>query len=245
MKGSIRKDFENYGKTVGEHTHLAKLKKGGEQFEVIIDADKALKFRNGEDVDLSEVLKADKIFSDAKKGMSASEHVLQTVFRTTDADKIAEIILKEGEIELTQAYREGLAEQKKKRIIEIIHQNCINAKTETPIPVSIIEDALKEAKVKIDHLKAAEDQVKNVVKALQAILPMRMEMREIEVKLDANHAAKTYPYVKRISTVVKDTWNNDGSLTCVIQLPAGMFDEFLDKMNSYTHGEVEIKIMKK
>lgn len=237
------KRFEIYRNK--EHFTLARLDKAGERFEISVDPELALKYAAGQDVDIRDVLKAEEIFKDAKKGMAAPEHLFEKLFNTKDVLKIADIILKEGEIQLTQEHREKLREQKLRRIIDIIHQNGVNPKTDTPIPPGMIESALKESKVRIEDNRSAEDQVAAIVKKIQAVLPIRIELKEVEVKFSAVTAPKSLYALKHFSTVVKDTWNADGSLTCLVQVPAGMFDEFVDKVNAATKGEAELRVIKK
>ncbi len=227
------------------HFTLARIDRAGERFEISVDPELALKYAAGKDVDIRDVLKAKEIFKDAKKGMAAPEHLFQKLFNTTDVLKIADIILKEGEIQLTQEHREKVKEQKLKRIIDIIHQNGVNPQTNTPVPPDVIESALKESKVRIDENRSAEDQVAAIVKKIQAVLPIRIELKEVEVKFNAAIAPKSLYALKHFSSVVKDTWNADGSLTCLVQVPAGMFDEFVDKVNAATKGDVELRVIKK
>ena len=56
--------------------------------------------------DISEILQSHDVFSDAKKGFHASESKLQEVFGTNDQLEVAKIILKEGEIQFNQEYRD-------------------------------------------------------------------------------------------------------------------------------------------
>ena len=60
--------------------NLARYKHGKHTFEIVIDSDKAIEFRKWKSISLREVLKADKVFSDAKKGLSASENLMKEVF---------------------------------------------------------------------------------------------------------------------------------------------------------------------
>ena len=96
-------------------------------------------------------------------------------------------------------------------------------------------------KEKIDEHKTAEDQVERIIKELQTVMPMRIEIKKFELKFQPTEAAKALSFLKRIATMNKSTWNNDGTLTCVVQVPAGTFDEFIDKINSFTHGNTELK----
>lgn len=240
-----RKGIEIPTKSGPEHFHLARIKKGGERFEITINPDLALDYVDGKDVDIKDVLLAEEIFKDAKRGMEASGHMLEDLFGTTDVYKIAEVILKEGEIQLTQEYREKLREQKRKQIVEHIHRNAIDARTNAPVPVDRIENALEEKKVKIDEHKTAEDQVKGIIKELQSVIPMKIEIKEFQINFHPTQAGNAISFLKRISTLLKETWNNDGTLTCIVQIPAGLSEDFINQVNSFTHGNTDLKEIKK
>ena len=137
--------------------NLAKLKKGGETFEIAIDPDLAIDLKHGKDVDMRDVLKSEDIFSDAKKGTLASESKMHELFNTSDPLKVAEAIINDGQIQLSSEYREKLREEKKNKIVNIIHRNAIDPKTNLPHPPQRIENAFKEAKVHIDEFKKAEE----------------------------------------------------------------------------------------
>lgn len=224
--------------------NLARIKKGGQKFEVVVDADKAVDYRSGKDVDLKEVLASEKIFSDAQKGMVASESLMKQVFDTQDPLKVANIILKQGEIQLTSSYREKLREEKRKKIINIIHRNAVDPKTGLPHPPQRIEAAMKEAKAGIEEFKRAEEQVQEIVQKIRTIIPIRFEKRKMAVRIPANYAARAYTVLKNLGTILKDEWQNDGSLIAVVEFPAGLQHEFMDEINKFTKGEAEIKIIK-
>ena len=44
--------------------------------------------------------------------------------------------------------------------------------------------------------------------------------------------------------MLRDEWQNDGSLKAILEIPAGLQTELFDKLNSLTHGEIESKIIK-
>ena len=221
--------------------NLAKLKKQGETFEINIDPDLAMDFKQGKEVTIREILKAEQIFSDAKKGELASEAKLEEVFKTTDPVQIAEIIIKEGEVQLTSEFRSQQREQKKKQIMDIIHKNAIDPNTKLPHPLTRIDNAFQEAKVQIADFKSAEEQLDEIVVKLRPILPLKFEQANLKVQIPAVYAAKSYSVVKKYSKMVKEEWNQDGSWTVDVELPAGLKPEFMDKLNSLTHGEAFIK----
>jgi len=225
------------------HLNLARLKKGPENFEVVINSDFAIDYRAGRSKDLKAVLVDEKIFSDAKKGLLASEHRMQQVFKTSDSLKVAEEILKHGEIQLTVEQRAKMIEKKKRKIISLIQRNAVDPKTHLPHPITRIENAFEEAKVRIDYFRAADEQIKDIIRQLTPILPIKFEAKEIEVIIPAPYGAKSYAIVKNFGKIKKDEWLNDGSWLCVIEMPAGLETDFYDKLNSLTHGKMQSKVL--
>ena len=221
--------------------NLARIKKFGQTFEINIDPDAALKYKSGEISDLREVLLADNIFSDAKKGMAAPESELQKVFHTSDTNKIADIILKEGEIQATSEHRSEEREKRLKKLITMIHAQAIDSKTGLPHPATRIQAALEEAKVHLDDHKTVEEQFDDVIAKLRPIIPIKIEQKQVNIIIPATYAGKSYQIVNSNSKILSDNWNSDGSWTVKVEIPAGLYPEFLDKLNSLTHGEVVVK----
>ena len=226
------------------HINLARLRKGGEKFEIDINPDKAMAFKQGADIDIRDVLKVEKIFVDAKKGMLASEKLMQQLFSTSDPIEVAKLIIKGGEIQLTEEFRNKSREQKMKKVMEIIHRNGIDPRTNLPHPMTRIENAFEEARIHLDEYKAAEAQVEDVLKKLRPILPIKFAMKEIAVRIPPDYAAKSYALVKGFGRILNEDWLTDGSWSFVIEMPGGMESEFYDKLNSFTHGNNDAKVLK-
>ena len=235
---------EHFGKEK-PHFNLARIKLGGENFEVVIHPELAIAFKQGQggQVDVKDALVYDRIFADAKKGLAASEHIMKSVFKTTDALEVARQIIQRGEIQLTAEYRDGLRAEKRKAIVDIIHRAAVDPKTGFPHPPNRIEAALEEAKVRIDEHKKAEDQVQEIVKQLMPILPIKFEVRQIEFRIPAQYAAKSYTILKGFGSLQKDSWQNDGSLMAVVEVPAGLQQDLFSELNRLTHGSVESKVV--
>lgn len=223
---------------------IARLKVGAHMFEILVDCEKAMAFKEGKER-IDNVLATKDIFKDVKLGERASEAILQSVFKTDSPTKIAEKIVKEGQIQLTTEYKAKLREGKKRRIIDIICKNAIDSRTGLPHPPARIERAMEEARVKIDEFRGAEEQVQDVLAKLRPLLPIKFEQREIGVKIPASYAAKSYPILKNFGKLLRDEWQNDGSLIAVVEIAAGVQEEFFDELNKLSRGEVETKILKK
>jgi len=221
----------------------ARLNSHGLNFEILVDCEKAIDLKQGKQIPLDEVVVTFDVFKDIKKGLHASENDLQKVFLTQEKSAIVKKIIKEGEVQLTQEYRNKLREEKKRMIINLIHRYSINPTNNLPHPLTRIEAALEEAKVKIDEFKSADEQVKDIISKIKIVLPIRYEIREIQVRIPAKFAGKSYSTLKQYGAILKDEWQNDGSLLATLEIPAGLSTELFDKLNSLTHGEVETKIL--
>lgn len=224
--------------------NLARLKKGGKTYEIDVNSELALAFKGGASVDIKDVLKAEKIFYDAKKGLLASETEMQSLFSTSDPLEVAKIIIKEGDVQLTAEYRAKLRDQKKKQIINMIHRNAVDPKTHLPHPPQRIENAIEEAKVHIDEYTPVQKQVEDILKKIRPILPIKFEIKEIAVKIPPDYAAKSYSTVKNFGKIMKEDWQKDGSWVVVIEMPGGLEQDFYDDINKICHGNIESKVLK-
>ena len=223
---------------------IARLRKGNEMFEVLVDCEKAIDFKHGKG-DLEDCLAGEMIFKDSKKGFKASEHEMDKIFGTSDVKTVAEKIIKEGEIQLTLEYRTKLREDKKRKIINMITRNAINPQNNLPHPQDRIERAMNEAKVNIDEFKRAEDQVNDIVKKVSGILPIKLETREVQIIIPSKFAGQAYGILKNKGNIMKDEWMNDGSLNAVLEIPAGLQEELESDLNKLTHGDINIQILKR
>jgi ribosome maturation protein SDO1 len=226
-----------------ERAVVARLESYGERFEILVDPDMAVKVRQGDPVDIEDVVAALDIFSNASRGSRASEESLKKVFHKTDFPAVARRIIEKGEIHLTAEQRRHMIEEKRRQVITFISRNAINPQTGHPHPPQRIEMAMEEAKINIDPFRHLDELVKETVKALRPILPIRFEELRIAVKIPADFAGKAYGEIMAVSTMEKDEWQKDGSWICVVRIPAGIQNDFYDLINRVTKGEGVVKIL--
>mgnify|MGYP001770627635 FL=1 len=222
---------------------VAKLDRGGEHFEILIDPDAALEFKMGKPMGIDKILIHEEIFKDAKKGLRASEQALKRIFGTTDVRKIAEIIIKEGEIPLTAEQRRRLVEDKKRQIVEWISRNCIDVRTKTPVPPQRVENALDQVRVSIDPFKPPEEQVQEILKEIQRVLPIKVATARVALSVSSTHAQRVKGIVAKMAKIVNERYKSDGSWEAVLELPAGLQDVLISKVNDVTHGDADIRIV--
>ena len=227
---------------------IARLRLKGEIFEILVDPDLAFEYKiKKKQVSIYNILVADEIFRNAKKGEKVPESELQKVFRTTDVYQIAKRILDEGELQITTRQRRQLMEQVKKQIAFIISKYAIDPRTKLPHPVERILNAMEKARVPIDPFKSAEEQVETVIEAIKKknVLPLIISVKVVEVYVPPEVAVKAYSQLRRLGSVKSEEWLSDGTLKLVIEAPAGVVDEILGKINKICEGNVMFKVRDK
>jgi len=219
------------------------LKRGSKHFEILVDPEGALAFKRGEEVNLEGVLAVETIFEDASRGDRAAESDILKTFETTDPYKIAAVILKNGELQLTAEQRKRIIEEKRKKVIYTISRNAINPQTRAPHPPARIERAMEEAKVHIDPLKSVEQMVNITMKAIRPLIPIRFEEVNVAVKIPPEYAPKAYGDISRAGVIKKEEWQKDGSWIAVVRIPAGVQTDFYALLNHLTKGEAQTKLL--
>ena len=222
---------------------IARLKKQGLLFEILVDCDKALDYKRGKSLGYGDMVATNAIFKDVRKGEHAKEHDLQRLFNTTDVEKISLQIIKEGEMQLTSEHRAREKEEKKKRIIDILRTNAVDPRTGLPHPPARIEAAMEQGGVHIDEYKVAEDQIEAIVKKIYHILPLKMARKLLAVKVAPQYGNSTLAVLKK-HKLLKSQWLSDGSLLADVEIPAGLQDDVFSAVNGVTHGSADIKILK-
>jgi len=226
-----------------EDAVIARLSSHGTNFEVLVDPELALVLKSDQTVDIRNVLAAEEIFKDSRKGEKASEEMVRKTFSTTDVMKVAEQIIRRGEIQITTEQRRKMHDDRLKQIVTLISKRSINPQTGFPHPPARIENAMEEARVHIEVFKSAEEQLPAIVKALQPILPLKFELRRIAIKIPPTHVGRALKAVKEFAAVKQEQWLDDGSWAVVVEIPAGVQAEFFDKLNDLTRGEAQTKVL--
>jgi ribosome maturation protein SDO1 len=223
-------------------TVVAKYSTGGENFEILVDSDKAYDFITGKTTNPLSALEAEEIFKDANKGDRQSHEKIVKAFGTADLEKVVATILKKGTVPLTTEQRNKLLEEKRRQIVNIIATNAMDPRTKAPHPPQRIELAMKEARVTVDPFKQANEQVEEIVKKLTPHLPIKFAVVKVEVTIPAQYANRSYGVLKQYG-MKAEKWLPDGSLSAQLEFPAGLQSEFMDKINSATKGLAVAKII--
>jgi ribosome maturation protein SDO1 len=210
---------------------LARIKKAGKNFEIMVDMEKALAFKKGEDS--GGFLEIDKIFSDSKKGEVASTSDLREAFNTEDVNEISEKIVRDGEVLVNQEQRSEEQEKNIKQVVDFLATNSTNPQTGNPHTPERIKSAIQEAHINIKNVPI-ENQIQEIISQLSVVIPIKIETKKVKITIPAIYTGKAYGIINPYKE--EENWLNDGSLEVFVKIPSGIIMNFYDKLNSVTHG---------
>ena len=119
----------------------ARIKQKGEPFEIFVEMEDALKFKKGQ---IASIESEDgRVYKDIKKGDVASVKDLENAFGTSDPWEIAKKIVKDGEVLVTQEFRDEEREKRVKQVVDFLSRNTINPQTGNPHTPQRIESCVK------------------------------------------------------------------------------------------------------
>ena len=120
----------------------------------------------------------------------------------------------------------------------------MNPQTGAPHPPARIEAAMTEAKVHVDPFRPVDQQVQEVLQKLRPILPIRLDVVKVRVKLPAQHYPRVIGELKGLGRLMDEQWLGDGSWSGVLEIPAGVQTELYEKLNARTKGAAETALVK-
>jgi ribosome maturation protein SDO1 len=212
---------------------IARIKKAGKHFEIIVNLEDALKFKKGESSYIE--AETDKIFTDSKKGLIAPHSDLKEAFKTENTQEIIKEIVKHGEIQITQEHRDAEQEKRFNQIVDFLARNAIDPQTKNPHSIERIKNALNQSNINIKNTPI-ENQIKDILEKISKIIPIKLETKKVKVTIPAIHTGRAYGIINQYKE--EENWLNDGSLEVIVNVPSGMIMDFYDKLNSMTQGSI-------
>jgi ribosome maturation protein SDO1 len=210
----------------------ARLTKKGKKYEILVDLDEALKIRGGKSTNISAAVLTNAIFHNLKSGETAGVNDLEIDFGTSNVDEVALKIIKNGEVVLPAEYIKKMQEGKYKQVVDFLSKNAVSP-TGIPYTPDRIMGALKEANVNVKN-ESIDKQISEILAQIQRILPIKIEIKKIQVTIPAQFTGKAYGAVSEFKQ--SEEWLSNGDLRIIVGVPAGLIFEFYDKLNGVTHG---------
>ena len=229
---------------MSDKTTVVRYTYSGDKFELLVKPDPAFDFKTGKLSEISKILISEEIYTDSNKGTRATNEKLNQVFKTTDPAKIAEIIMKKGELNLTTEQRKKMTSEKRKQLVTFIAKTYVDPRSHLPHPPLRIEQALDDGRISIDPFKNIDEQVKEVVEKLRPIIPLKSENIILEISVPAQFVAQSYTVLKSTGTLKKEDWQTNGSLKAILEIPAAARPHVIDRLGSITKGTATVEVVK-
>ncbi len=217
----------------------ARIKVKGKHYEISVELDEALKIKSDKG-DITKALLSNQIYYDLKKGTIASQSDLKEAFQTTNIYEIAKQIIKKGEVQKTQEFRDEEKEKKIKQVVNLILQNASDQHG-NPYTEERIKSAISEVHYSFDS-RPAEKQMHELISKLKQVIPIKVQVRRIKLTIPAQYTGQAYGLLQENKE--SEEWLSNGNLQIIMNIPAGLLMDFYDKLNSITHGTVHSEELK-
>jgi len=205
---------------------IARIKIKGKNYETLVDVDKALKLKKGDNINIDEVIATDNIFYDSKKGLHVSDADLQEAFGTSDVKEAVKKIIMQGEVQVPKEHRDKERGDKKKQIVDFLARHSIDPRTSTPHTAERISSAMDEAGVSIDN-KPMEQQITRVIEKIKTILPIKIQTKKLKLRISSEHTGKVYGIIQEYKE--SENWLSNGDLECIVNIPVGLQEDFYEQ----------------
>ena len=182
---------------------VVRLKKAGVRFEIACYKNTVVAWRDGFERDLDNVLQTTRVYTNVSKGVFAKEEDVLRAFGTKDESAVCEIILNQGELQVSDKERKVTLENIFRDAVTVLVEKCVNPETNRPYPPGVIERALREIHFSVDPMKGAKQQALAALPKLQTVFPIeRAPMRFKFAFADAPaFAAYRHPTLEMLATL--------------------------------------------
>ena len=217
----------------------------GKRLEIIVEPERAWLLRQGEEIPIEDIVEGYTVFENLTKGLKANKDELVDIFETDDDKEIARLMILNGELLITQEQRNRFLKEKRDEILDYLSIHAVNPKTKAPQPRARIEKAMDDAGVRIDRKEAASIQAQNIIKEIQKLLPIKIETAIVEFIVPPKNSGKLYGFIQGHGEVIKEEWANNGTLTMLLKVPAGLVGDVLEKVSDVSKGQVRSTVIER
>ncbi|EGG20973.1 Shwachman-Bodian-Diamond syndrome protein [Cavenderia fasciculata] len=221
---------------------VVRFKKGGARFEIACYPSKVTSWRTKIEKDLNEVIQIHRIFTNVSKGVVAKKEELLKAFNTDKEDEIILTILEKGELQVSSKERENHADQTFRDIANLVAEKCVNTETQRPIPVGIIEKAMRDVHYSIHPTKSSKQQSLEVIKQIGAIIPIQRAQMRLNITLTLKDPKALRDKIATQVFKIEEEDNENGlSMVCLVD--PGSFRKLDDLVKQESKGKGFIEIM--
>lgn len=214
-------------------SQVSKYKKGKYAFEILTKTGAAKKYLEGK-LGWDNVLAADVIFTNSKKGNVAKSSDLKACFNTDDVNECAKQILAQGNTQVSAAERKEDISAHRKKVAAFLHKTYTD-QAGTPHPLARINNILDELKLNLDPSGNVANQAEDIVKKMQGKIVFKLNTDQYELSVKKSYKNVDNVIAKYSPKYSRKNENNLWKYT--ISLPPGDVDNFMQELNKVTEGD--------
>jgi ribosome maturation protein SDO1 len=192
---------------------------------------------------LSEVLQVESVFTNVTSGKIANRAQLVKAFgEGVEQNDVILEILKKGQLQTTQAERTKQSESVLRDIATIVADKCVNADTNRPFTVAVIETAMRDIHYNLHPTRSAKQQALAVIPLLKQHIPIERAQMRLHIVVPENLAAKLKDKLKDLfSAVEAEEWSGDYEITGL--LDPGRFRHVEELVAADTRGKGRVEVV--
>ncbi|KAK3230499.1 hypothetical protein Dsin_002380 [Dipteronia sinensis] len=218
---------------------VVRLKKHGNRFEIACYKNKVLSWRSGVEKDLDEVLQSQTVYSNVSKGVLAKSKDLIKAFGTDDQTKICLEILDKGELQVAGKERESQFSSQFRDIATIVMQKTINAETQRPYTISMIERLMHEIHFAVDPNSNSKKQALEVIRELQKNFPIKRSPMRIRLTVPEQNSSSLMEKLNAWNAKIVSKDESGSQISVICELEPGLFRD-CDAQLRNLQGRLEI-----
>lgn len=222
---------------------IVRQKKGGKRFEIACYKNKVQSWRKGAEKDIDEVLQTHSVFTNVSKGQFANKEDLVKAFGTDDQDKVCNMILSKGELQVSEKERSQNLESMLRDICTIVSEKTVNPDTKRPYPVGVIESAMKEIHYSVKPNKNSKQQALEAIPLLKQSIPIERAQMKVRIFVPKQAAKKAHEsLVAIVGTAERTEWDcGNLEMTCLID--PGLYRQIDDIISRESKGKGSFELL--
>jgi ribosome maturation protein SDO1 len=163
------------------------MRKGGKRFEIACYPNMVMAYREGHVRDLDEVLQVEDVFENVSKGKLAANSDLKQCFGTSDRKEVVLQILNKGEVQVSERERLYQSTRTLHEIATVVAAKTVSWETNRPLPVSLIEKALREIHFAVQPNRPVKAQALEVIPLLRARSGLDLERARLRLRIHVSN----------------------------------------------------------
>lgn len=218
------------------------MNKGGKRFEIACYRNKVMNYRQGVETDLSEVLQTERVFVNVSKGEFAKAKDLERVFGTPDEERVIQLILEKGDLQVSDLERNQQYESMYREIATWISEHCVHPATQRPYTIPQIRQAMKQSEYAVHPTRSMKKQYLDCFKRIQQrnVLPIERAKMELQLSYEKQETKVVSKFLADRSIVPTKTTTSKGICASTVLVTPSLYRELEDLSKETEGGRLEI-----